>query len=167
MKSLIFNDNQPMFSPNLKTQAPGKLSPLEKMAVLSEIELMDSCSQWLSQGDNLGDSYKELAMIYASVYDDKIALSNLLLTFQGAIVQLDVDRKLFIEKKGESEKTIEAFKRNQMFMRVHQEFAGMIERNNQMMLMLKNALVKVMFYKTEAVTLKKENEQIKKAFEGI
>lgn len=156
-----------MFSPNLKTQAPGKVTPLERMAIYSEIELLDSCNKWLSQGDNLGDAYKELAMIYASVYDDKIALSNLLLTFKGAVIQLDVDRKLFIDKKGENEKTDEAYKRNQMFMRVHQEFAGMIERNNQMVIMLKNALEKVMQYKQENEKLKKENEDMQKSFQGL
>lgn len=166
-KSLIFNNGEPMFSPNLKTGATGKISPLEKMAVLSEIELMDTCGKWLAQGNDLGDHYKELAMIYSAVYDENIAMSNLLLTFQGAIVQLDVDRKLFIDKKGENEKTTEALKRNQMFMRVHQEFSAALERNNQMKLMLKNALEKVMQYKDENAALKRQVELNEKTFKEL
>ena len=164
-KTLIFNDGKPMYSPSLKpvnNYLPA--TEQEKMDALTEIELMNSARHFTV--DASCDIYKEVAMLYASVYDEKIAMSNLLLAFQGAVVHMQSELNKHVREKGETSKTIATTKRNQLFMRVHREASALIERNNQVTLMLKNALDKYAELNRRFEKLKTENEAMKKAFES-
>ena len=149
-----------MFSPNLKTVAPAEFSAFERMCVIAELDLMNSADQWLSEGNALGDHYKELAIIYTSIYDDKIAMSNLLLTFKGAIVNLEVERQKHVTAKGESPKADEAYKRNKMMMRVHKEASYLVEKNQQILIMLKN-------YNDVNAQLAQENKTLKQQLKAV
>lgn len=162
MKS-IFNEHGIPMIPNLNDM--GKYEPLpefERAKVLSEIELMDTASNWNLQG-NLEDAYRDLAAVYTGIYGDRIRLSGLLLTFQSAIAQMEAERKKYVERKGETEATQDLYRRNQMMMAVYKEFCAQLERNQQAILLVRHATDKLIYKSSEFEKLKKQLEDIKAA----
>lgn len=160
MSNLIFNEGKPMYTPDLRDVGNSDpLSPVMRMEIMSEVELLNNYKDWFADG-NLQEHYQELAMIYATVYDHQIAASSLLLSFMTAITKMEVERKVFVQKKGESEKTNDLLKRNQLFTHVHQFCSAQLEKNKQMTLVIKSATEKLAWYAQENKKLKKQLQDI-------
>ena len=161
---LVFNCGEPMFTPNLRNAPSVTLTESDRLTIMAEMNLISTAGQW-HEKTGTQEMYAELAMIYSTAYAQRIEASSLLLTFQTAITELEVQRKVHTAKHGETEKSEQAYRRNQMFMHVHQFASAMVEKNNQALLIAKNATEKLVQYATENRDLKKRLEAVKNAEE--
>lgn len=156
-----------MYSPNLKEPPQNALLTDEiRLSIKAEVSLMNSNKEWLILDEQQSDSYKELAMIYSAMYSDKIAISDMLLTFHGAVIQMEVDRFKYEERNGVSDKTVDLMKRNQMLIRVHKEVSDLLERNQQMVIMIRNLVDQNSKLRELAKSQQREIEAVKNAFQA-
>lgn len=163
MSNAKFNTG-PRYSPNLQDPEPYVLTATDRQSIMAEMYLIDTANQWSKSDTTDANGFRELALIYSAIYDDKLGLSELLLTFKGAVIQMEIDRMDYEARKGKSERTDDLGKRNQMLFRVHKEVADMAERNQQMLLMLKSSLDQNAMLRKENKTVKTENEAMKTAY---
>lgn len=150
--SLIFNGGRPYFTPDL-TANPQPITDAERAMILSELRLIGTAQEW-HKGGETQQAYAELAMVYSTVYAQRVEASSLLLAFQTAITEMEVQRADFEKRNGKSERTEASLKRNQLFMHVHQFASGMVERNNQALLIAKYSTEKLDDYRAENEKLK-------------
>jgi hypothetical protein len=115
-QNIQFNCGGPMYTPNIKTGEIPKITPAERAMAIADVELHKRCRD-LKAADRHPFSF---------------SLTSMLMKFEEAVLGMDIELQMFIEKKGASDKTEKALKRNESFMKVCKEFKAQIERNKQL-----------------------------------
>jgi hypothetical protein len=158
---------------NYKPTTPQLILPenemIDKMAVLAELELIDTFETY---SKNLGnavakEAYVHLAEIYSFEHDKKYQYANTLLSVEGVIVEMYSDIFKFENQKGESEKTKSAKARILILKEGIEILKAYIVKHDQMQLMLKNSIIVRQQLSRENNLLKKQVNEMKKSYDEL
>ncbi len=97
MKNLLFNNNEPMYSPSLILNQPGKD---ERLETLSHLSLYNGLQA--EPDKDLANHYKAVSEIYALNFDNTIESTESLINSDGAIAEMYMDVIKHEQEKGES-----------------------------------------------------------------
>jgi len=157
MKNLLFNNNEPKYSPSLILPLPGKD---ERLETVSQLSLYNGL-----QGEpdkDLVNHYKTVSEIYALNFDNTVESTEALINSDGAIAEMYMDVIKHEQDKGESPRSKQQKGRLVIIQRsieLLRKYFNKFEQAKHMLKLSIDERTRMLVYIKE---LKEENEKLKK-----